>query len=39
MWIANGLARHGPTLGGVLSPIANVGDTGTDPENQKLPIP
>ena len=37
--IADGLRGDGPALGGVLRPIAGVGDAGADPEDQKRPVP
>jgi hypothetical protein len=36
--IANGLTCDGPTLGGILGPIAGVRDAGADPENEKRPV-
>ena len=38
MGAADGLTRNGPTLGGVLSPVAGVGDAGADPKDQKWPM-
>ena len=38
MGIADGLARDGPTLGGVLGPITGVRDAGADPEDEKRPM-
>jgi hypothetical protein len=36
--IANGLTRNGPTLGSILRPIADVGNAGAEPEDQKWPM-